>query len=71
MAPVSEIPYVGLMLGGFPLHSLQLLLVCVNFSSTLVLSLLIDLLLFLFTASDPNRHAPLVLPPILFVDVAL
>ena len=68
MLPVSIMPYVGLLLGGFPLRSLQLLLLCVNDSSMLVLSLSIDLLLLLSPLSDPNRHAPsrrpLVLSPI-------
>ena len=57
MAPVSEMPHVKLMLGGFPLHLLQIFLVCVNVSSTLVLSLLIDLLLLVFPILDPNFHA--------------
>ena len=47
----------------------------VNVSSTLVLSLLIDLLLLLFPVLDHNCHAPsgrpLVLLPILFKAVAL
>ena len=75
VAPVSAISYVGLMLGGLPLHFLQLLLVFVNVSITLVFSLLIDILLLLFHVLDPNRHAlsgrPLVLPSILLEAVDL
>ena len=75
VAPVSAIPYVGLLLCGFPLQSLQLLLVCVKNSRKLVISLLIDRLLFLSTVSDPNRptpyQMPLVLPAILFKAVSL
>ena len=75
MAPVSAMPYVGLLFGGFPLQLLQLLLVCFKYSSTLVISLLSDLSLLLSIVFDPNRHAPsgmpLVLPPVMFKDVAL
>ena len=55
-------PYVELLLGGFPLQSLQLLLVCDKYSSTLVRSLLIYRLLLLSPVMGPNRHAPSVMP---------
>ena len=72
---MSAIPYVGLLLGGFPLQFLQLLLVCLIYSSTLVKSLLINLSLLLSIVSVPNRHdpsgMPLVIPPVLFNAVAV
>ena len=75
VAPVYTIPYVGLLFGGFPLHLLKLLLVCLIYSSTLVKSLLTNLSLFLSIVSVPNRHdpsgMPLVIPPILFTAVGV
>ena len=35
--PVSEMPYAGLLLGGFPLQLLKLILICLKYSSTLVI----------------------------------
>ena len=72
---MSAIPYVGLLFGGFPLHLLKLILVCLIYSITLVESLLIKLSLLLSIVSVPNRHTPsgmpLVLHPILFDAVAV
>ena len=73
-APVSEMPYVGLLMGGFHLQLLHSLLFFVNGSSTVVSSILINLLFMFFTALDPNRHAPFgipfLLPFILLRDVS-
>ena len=70
VAPVSAIPYVGLLLCVFPIQLLQLLFNCVKYYSTLVISLLINILLFLYPVLDPNCHAPFgmsfILLPILF-----
>ena len=72
---VSAVPYVGLLFVGFPLQFLQLLLVCLIYYSTLVKLLFINLSLLLSIVLVPNRHAlsdmPLVLPPILFKDIAV
>ena len=46
VAPVTSIPYVLLLFGGLPLQLLQLLLVCFKYSSTLLMSLLINLRYF-------------------------
>ena len=56
VAPVSAMPYVELILVGFPLHLLQLLFVFVKYSSTLVISLLNKHFLLLYPVSEPNRH---------------
>ena len=66
--------YLGLLFGGLRLQLLQLLLVCFKYTSTLLISLLSNLSLLLSIVLDPNCHAPsgmpLVIPPILFKDVA-
>ena len=68
-------PYVGLFWGGFLIQPLQFLLVCIKYSSMLVISWLINSLLLLSPVSDPNMHAlsgiPFILPLILFKAVDL
>ena len=75
VAHMSAIPYVGLLFGGLPLHLLQILLICLIYSSTLVKYLLINLSLLLSILLVPNLQPPsgmpLVLPNILFKDVDL
>ena len=56
--PVSYIPYVWLWLSGFPLQLLHLVVLCVNFFSTLVLLSLTELFIMSLSVSLTNGNAP-------------
>ena len=59
---VSEMPYTGLMVVGFPLQLLHSLVLFIKYYDNLVLLLLIKLLFILFFVSEPNRRAPAGIP---------
>ena len=62
---VSLIPYIGLLVGVFPLQLLHSLVFLIKFSDILVLLLLIKILFLLVTVSDHNRHASYGMPHML------
>ena len=58
VVPVSEITYIGLLVGELPLQLLHLLVFLIEDYDTFILLLLIKLLFMLVDVSDPNLHDP-------------
>ena len=51
-------PYIYLLLGGFPIELLHSILFWFNFPSTLVLLILPNIFILLFYVLEPNLHTP-------------
>ena len=59
---VSAMPLIGLLVGGFPLQLLNALVFWIKCSDDLLLLILYNFLIILFTISNPNHHAPAGMP---------